>query len=62
MTVSVVPTAAAQNVFLGIDVSGSGINIGGSTTGDGNMIGSNTANSSISVITNKCITCKHYGS
>ena len=51
ITVSVVPTAASQNVFLGIDVSGSGISIGGSTTGDGNMIGSNTTNGSIAVTT-----------
>ena len=51
MTVSVVPTAATQNVFLGIDVSGSGISVGGSVTGEGNMVGSNSTNGSIAVIT-----------
>ncbi|WP_295792298.1 hypothetical protein [Mucilaginibacter sp.] len=52
ISVSAVPTSTtAANVFIGIETNGSGINIGGSLTGDGNTIGSNTANGSVTVTT-----------
>ena len=51
ITLSSVPTAAGSIAFAGIETSGSGINIGGASAGDGNIIGSNTVNSSISVTT-----------
>ncbi|MEO5892083.1 MAG: hypothetical protein ABIQ31_17680 [Ferruginibacter sp.] len=53
ITVSSVPAAASVNEFVGIETIGAGIiNVGGSTAGDGNMIGSNTANGSIIINTN----------
>ena len=51
ITLSSVPTVAGSIAFAGIETSGSGINIGGVSAGDGNIIGSNTVNSSISFIT-----------
>ncbi len=49
--VSCVPSAANSLVFEGIETNGSGVNIGGTLTGDGNTIGSNSSNGSISVTT-----------
>ncbi len=47
-SISCVPTAATGGVYVGITVSGLGAaNIGGALAGEGNTIGSNTANSSI---------------
>lgn len=51
IAVSSVPTAANSNVFTGIEVNGSGVTTGGTIAGEGNTIGSNTANGSISVTT-----------
>jgi len=52
ISVSAVPTSTtAANVFIGIETNGSGINIGGSVAGDGNIIGSNTTNGSITATT-----------
>jgi hypothetical protein len=52
INVSCVPTAASQVVFYGILASGTGsVNIGGASLSDGNVIGSNTANSSIVITT-----------
>ncbi len=51
ITVLSVPSAAASLAFTGIETSGSGITIGGSNSGDGNVIGSNTVNGSIAVTT-----------
>lgn len=52
ISVSAVPTSTtAANVFEGIETNGSGINIGGTLSGEGNIIGSNTINSSIVVTT-----------
>lgn len=52
-SISCIPNNAvtASNVFMGIDTGGSGITIGGTATGDGNLVGSNTANGSIVVTT-----------
>ncbi len=53
ITVSSTPTAANSNEFVGIETIGAGtINVGGTTAGDGNMIGSNTTNGSIIINTN----------
>ncbi len=43
------PTVKNSTAFIGIETNGSGINIGG--TGEGNLVGSNTANSSIVITT-----------
>lgn len=51
ISVSATPVSAATNVFTGIETNGSGINIGGTLAGDGNLIGSNAANGSIAVTT-----------
>ncbi|MEP7107592.1 MAG: hypothetical protein ABI760_06405, partial [Ferruginibacter sp.] len=51
ITLSSVPTAAGSIAFAGIETSGSGINIGGALPGEGNIIGSNTINGSINVLT-----------
>ncbi|MET0637135.1 MAG: hypothetical protein ABWZ25_13985 [Chitinophagaceae bacterium] len=51
VSVSSVPTAFNSVVFMGIAATGAGINIGGTLAGDGNIIGSNTVNGSISVTT-----------
>jgi hypothetical protein len=51
IAVSSVPTVAGSIAFSGIETSGSGITIGGALTGDGNIIGSNTVNGSISITT-----------
>ena len=45
------PIAASSTAFFGIETNGSGINIGGTEPGEGNLIGSNTANSSIVITT-----------
>ncbi|MEJ7738951.1 MAG: hypothetical protein WKF97_16115 [Chitinophagaceae bacterium] len=45
------PIAANSTSFYGIETNGSGINIGGTGTGEGNLIGSNTANAAIIVTT-----------
>ena len=45
------PTASSSTAFFGIETNGSNINIGGTGTGDGNLIGSNSVNSSIVVTT-----------
>src|SRR5690606_38910742 len=45
------PIAANSTAFVGIETNGSGIYIGGASLEEGNLVGSNTANSSI-VITN----------
>ncbi|MEO6719009.1 MAG: hypothetical protein ABIN67_01545 [Ferruginibacter sp.] len=51
ITISSVPTAASSIAFIGIETNGSGINIGGSLAGEGNIIGSVTSNGSIAVTT-----------
>ncbi|MBC7937619.1 MAG: hypothetical protein H7Y86_19900 [Rhizobacter sp.] len=51
ITLSSVPTVSGSIAFSGIETSGSGINIGGVLPGDGNSIGSNTANSLVNVTT-----------
>lgn len=51
ITISSVPTASGAIAFIGIETNGLGISIGGSSPGDGNMIGSNSANTSINVTT-----------
>jgi len=51
ITISSVPLAAGSIAFAGIETAGSGINIGGASAGEGNMIGSNSVNGSISITT-----------
>ena len=51
ITATSTPSAAGAIAFIGIESNGSGINIGGSTTGDGNTVGSTSANGSIAVTT-----------
>ena len=52
ISVSAVPTSTtAVNIFVGIESNGSGVNIGGVAPGDGNIVGSNTANGSIVLTT-----------
>jgi hypothetical protein len=54
ISVAAVPTSTTStgsNVFMGIETNGSGINIGGSGVGEGNVIGSNTLNGSILITT-----------
>jgi hypothetical protein len=47
ITLSLVPLAANTVTFIGIETNGTGITIGGASSGDGNMIGSNTLNGSV---------------
>jgi hypothetical protein len=51
ISLSSTPVSAATNVFTGIETNGTGINIGGTSAGDGNLIGSNAANGSVAVTT-----------
>ncbi|MEO5890247.1 MAG: hypothetical protein ABIQ31_08340 [Ferruginibacter sp.] len=51
IAVSSVPAAANSISFIGIETNGSGISIGGTSTGDGNLVGSNTSNGSVSLTT-----------
>lgn len=55
IAVSAVPTATSANMFMGIETNGSGINIGGSLAGEGNIIGSTSANSSIVLSTTTAV-------
>ncbi len=53
ISITCVPTAVGQAVFYGIETSGSGgATIGGTLGGEGNIIGSNSVNGSISITTN----------
>lgn len=49
--VPVITGTGSSNVFFGIETIGSGINIGGNITGEGNTIGSNSINGSILITT-----------
>ena len=51
ITISSVPTSASAYVFTGIETNGSGINIGGSSSTEGNIIGSNAGNGAINITT-----------
>ena len=51
ISVIAAPVSAATNVFTGIETNGTGINIGGTTAGEGNLVGSNAANGSVAVTT-----------
>ena len=51
ITVSSNPTAPGSLVFTGIETNGAGINIGGSTAGEGNVVGSASSNGAISITT-----------
>ena len=51
ISISSIPTAANSIVFSGIETSGSGISVGGSSAGNANLIGSVSSNSSIVVTT-----------
>ena len=52
ITVNSVPQTTAAIAFVGIETGGSGISVGGAGAGEGNLIGSNSLNSAISVVTN----------
>jgi hypothetical protein len=59
IAVSAIPSSTAaggSNIFFGIETTGSGVNIGGSLPGEGNIIGSNTANGNISITTTTALT------
>lgn len=51
ITLNSIPVSAATETFTGIETHGSGITIGGTLPGDGNLIGSNEANGSVTVST-----------
>ncbi|QQL49133.1 beta strand repeat-containing protein [Mucilaginibacter ginkgonis] len=51
ISISAVPTAASTLIFRGIETSGANITVGGTSTADGNIIGSKTVNGSIAVTT-----------
>ncbi|MDQ6844931.1 MAG: hypothetical protein M3Z92_11345, partial [Bacteroidota bacterium] len=51
ISINYTPVSSAINAFIGIETNGSGISIGGSAPGEGNLIGSNVANGSIVVST-----------
>lgn len=59
ISVSAIPSSTASagsNVFHGIETNGSGINIGGTGTGEGNTVGSTGSNGSIAVTTTTALT------
>ncbi len=56
ISLSATPVSAASNAFIGIETNGTGISIGGTSPGDGNIVGSNTGNGSVEVITSTAST------
>ena len=51
ISISSIPTSPASQVFTGIETNGSGINIGGSSTGNGNIVGADGVNSLVVITT-----------
>ncbi|MEO6001101.1 MAG: hypothetical protein ABIN89_29895, partial [Chitinophagaceae bacterium] len=51
IVINSVPLAAASVAFMGIETYGSGISVGGTSVGEGNLVGSNSLNGSITLNT-----------